>query len=179
MLLLRDVLAFSANETAEVLEVTVDAVTSALARARATTRTRAGEPPSLPADGVERDTADRYVAAFEAYDVEALVRMLVDDARFTMPPYTFWLRGTEQIERWWRGPGEVCRGSRVLRAELNARPAVAAYHPTGPRTWEPFAVHVLEISDRGIEAITHYFGPTVFAQLGLPARLSAADRPIS
>lgn len=176
VLILRDVLAFSAAETAELTDLTIDAVTSALSRARATVRARAGSGAEAAAvdPRAEAATVQAYMRAFEAYDVDALVRLLVDDADFTMPPYEFWLRGLTQIERWWRGPGQVCRGSRVLPALLNGAPAVAAYHrvETG---WEPFAVHLLELHDDGaaarIAGITHFLGPAVFGQLGLPSRL--------
>ncbi len=197
VLILRDVLAFSATETAQTLEISVDAVTSALARARSAIRGRVGEPGPAADDLVVRETVDRYVAAFEAYDVDALVRLLTSDADFTMPPLTFWLRGSEQIERWWRGPGEVCRGSRIVRTRLNGCPAVAAYHPAGPGRWDPFAVHVLEISAAGITAITHFLDAVavppasgaspwpVFAALDLPASLGQLEifpgeqRPVS
>ena len=171
VLILRDVLAFSAAETAQVLELSVDAVTSALARARATMRAREGERPAHPGDAVERAVVDRYVEAFERYDVDRLVRLLADDATFSMPPLTFWMRGAEEIERWWRGPGDVCRDSRILRGRLNGRPALACYHPAGAGRWEPFAVHVIEVSERGIADITHFLDAAVFDLLGMPREL--------
>ncbi len=178
VLILRDVLAFSAAETAQVLEISVDATTSALARARATLRRTADEPPAYPGDAVERETVEAYVTAFEAYDVDRLVALLAEHASFSMPPLTFWLQGREQIERWWRGPGDVCRGSRILLGRLNGRPAVGCYHVAGPGRWEPFAIHVLEIGAAGITDITHYLDPTVFAQLGMPAEI-VDERPTS
>ena len=171
VLILRDVLAFSAQETGEMLDISVDAVTSALARARATMRAREGDVPAYPGDAVEHEVLEAYVAAFEAYDVEGLVRLLADDATFSMPPLTFWLQGVEQIERWWRGPGDVCRDSRILVSRLNARPAVACYHLVAPDRWEPFAVHVLEVSTTGISDITHYLDAGVFELLGMPAEI--------
>lgn len=172
VLILRDVLAFSASETAEVLDISVDAVTSALARARMTMRTRAGEPTARPPDAVEHATLERYVAAFEAYDVDRLVTLLAADATFSMPPLTFWLRGTEEIERWWRGPGDVCRDARIVTSRLNGCPAVGCYHPAGEGRWEPFAVHVLQVApDGAITDITHYLDAGVFAILGMPDRI--------
>ncbi len=118
-----------------------------------------------------------YVAAFEAYDVDRLVRLLADDARFSMPPYELWLEGVGSIEAWWRGPGQVCRNSRAVLARANARPAVAIYHDAGGGRWEPFALHVLDSAERDgearITAITHFMGATVFAQFGLP--MAVAD----
>lgn len=171
VLILRDVAAFSAEEAAQVLEVSTDSVTSALARARTTVRSRAGVAPSAPSDATERDLLERYVTAFQAYDVDRLVELLARDATFSMPPLTFWLRGTLQIERWWRGPGDVCRDSRIIIGRLNDRPAVGCYHPAGEGRWTPFAVHVLELSDAGIADITHYLGPSVFELLGMPSEI--------
>lgn len=173
VLILRDVLAFSANETAQVLEVSIDSVTSALARARATMRTRSNQAPEHPGDAVERQTVEAYVSAFEAYDVDRLVRLLAEDATFSMPPLPFWLRGTTEIERWWRGPGDVCRGSRTVLGRLNGRPAIGCYHPAAPGRWEPFAVHVLEISAGGISDITHVLEPAVFEMLRMPATIGS------
>ena len=173
VLILRDVLAFSAAETAAVLTISVDAVTSALARARATMRTRAGEPSTRPTDAVERETLERYVEAFEAYDVDRLVGLLAAEASFSMPPLTFWLQGAEEIERWWRGPGDVCRDSRILTGRLNGRPAVGCYHANG-EVWEPFAVHLLEVdADGAITDLTHFLDAEVFESLGMPAQILA------
>jgi RNA polymerase sigma-70 factor (ECF subfamily) len=92
VLILRDVLAWSAAESAELLDSSVASVTSALARARTTLRRRQERGPS------EDSTADRrvlgdYVAAFSAYDVDRLIALLSEDARFSMPPYTLWPEG--------------------------------------------------------------------------------------
>ena len=168
LLLLRDVLAWSAEDCADLLEMTVPAVNSALARARRTVESHDEGPPRRAADDEERVLLARYVAAFEAYDVDRLVELLADDAAFSMPPYRFWIRGREQIERWWNGPGQVCRDSRVITTGANGMPAAAVYHPVSPGRWEPFAVHVVEIRDGRITALTHFMGPEVFAQLGLP-----------
>jgi RNA polymerase sigma-70 factor (ECF subfamily) len=176
VLILRDVLAFSAQETAQVLEISVDAVTSALNRARSTMRERNGEPPAYPGNAVEQEMVDRYVAAFEAYDVDRLVSLLATDATFSMPPMTFWLQGTADIEAWWRGPGGVCRDSRILRGRLNGRPALGFYHPAGEGRWEPFAVHVLEVTGSGIADITHFHDSRVFAELGMPEELVETDQ---
>lgn len=175
VLLLRDVLDFSAAETAEVLEISVAAANSALARARRTLE-EAGEgdtPANRLAPAEEAALLDRYIDAFGAYDVDRLVELLVDDARFTMPPYELWLRGRADIESWWRGPGTVCIGSQVLTTSVNAMPAAAVYHPVGDGTFLPFAVHALDMTDAGVASITHFMGADVFAELGLPDRLPA------
>ncbi|MGP5931093.1 sigma-70 family RNA polymerase sigma factor [Corynebacterium glyciniphilum] len=170
VLILRDVLAWRASECAELLEVSVASVNSALARARATLRTRV---PTEPESGTPFDEAllCRYVSAFEAFDVDALVGLLAEDAAFTMPPFTLWLRGRRSIEQWWSGPGQVCRNSRTIRTSVNGQPAVAVYHSTSGELWAPFAVHVLDVRDGRITGLTHFMGSGVFAELGLPESL--------
>ncbi len=170
VLVLRDVLAWSAAEVADLLGTSVDSVTSALARARST---MAGLEPAGGRQLVDDDRSllDRYVSAFEAYDVNTLVSLLQEDATFTMPPYTFWLRGREDIERWWNGPGTVCRGSRLLLTRANGGPAIAVYHPAGPGRWEPFAIHLLEVREGRIDGICHFLDTRIFADFGLPPNL--------
>jgi hypothetical protein len=119
-----------------------------------------------------RSLLARHVAAFEAYNVSALVALPREDATFTMPPFTFWLRGRDDIEQWWLGPGaEACRGSRVVLARANGGPAAAVYHPVSPKEWKPFALHVLEVRDDRIAGICHFLDTTVFAEFGLPGAL--------
>ncbi|MEP6851634.1 MAG: sigma factor-like helix-turn-helix DNA-binding protein [bacterium] len=129
VLVLRDVLQWSAAEVADLLDTTVDSVTSALARARATLKKRSPPSAGRALNNDDRSLLDSYVAAFEAYDVNALVGLLQHDGTFTMPPYAFWLRGVDDIRRWWNGPGTVCRGSRIRLTQANGGPAVAVYHP--------------------------------------------------
>jgi len=172
VLLLREVLQWSAAEVAELLDVTVDAVTSALARARATMRLASEQSAGRQLDDDDRTLLDSYVTAFEAYDVTSLVALLQQDATFTMPPFAFWLRGAEEIERWWNGPGAVCRGSRILLTRANGGPAVAVYHPVGAGRWEPFAIHVLDVRDGRIAGICHFLDTSLFAAFDLPDALT-------
>jgi RNA polymerase sigma-70 factor (ECF subfamily) len=173
VLILRDVLNWSAKECAGLLEVSVASVNSALARARRTLSARKPEP-NRPGPDDQRLLAD-YVAAFEAYDIDRLVKLLAEDAAFSMPPYELWLQGRAEIERWWQGPGEICRNSRTIVTQANTQPAVAVYHDVGNGRWDPFAVHVLEIRDGLIAAITHFMGPRTFVEFELPTAISSAD----
>ncbi|GAA1052444.1 RNA polymerase subunit sigma-70 [Dietzia natronolimnaea] len=178
-LILRDVLVLSAAECAELLDMTVASVNSALARARKTMAQHGATlPAGTPDDVPTYDTRllEEYVAAFEAYDVDRLVALLTEDAEFTMPPFELWLRGPAQIEQWWRGPGQVCRDSRTIVTSANGRPAVAVYHVAGggdpgADRWEPFAIHVLETHAGRISSLTHFIGAGHFAEFGLPAHL--------
>lgn len=170
VLVLRDVLSFSADETAQILQTSVASVTSALSRARA--GAAVSPDPGRSSRHVEQGVLQSYIEAFERYDVDALVSLLQADAEFSMPPYELWLRGSDTIRAWWSGPGRVCEGSRLLPSGANGQPAVAVYHPHGPDRWEPFALHVLDVGDGRIRAITHFMGPAVFAEFGLPAALT-------
>ncbi|MBO0813513.1 MAG: sigma-70 family RNA polymerase sigma factor [Microlunatus sp.] len=169
VLILRDVLSWSAQECADLLELSVAAVNSALARAR---RTIADRDPGPTATGTDdQQLLADYVAAFEAYDVDRLVRLLAEDAMFSMPPYSLWLQGSAEIERWWRGPGQICRNSRTIITNANRQPSVAVYHDLGTGRWEPFALHVLDVGEHRIAAITHFMGPRAFGEFGLPAEI--------
>jgi RNA polymerase sigma-70 factor (ECF subfamily) len=168
VLVLREVLGWSAAEVADLLDASVDSVTSALSRARSTM----GE---LDASATGRDLGDddralleRYVTAFEAYDVDTLVSLLAEDAAFSMPPYGFWLRGAPDIERFWLGPGLVCKGSKVRVTRANGGPAMAAYHPAGAGRWEPWAIHLLQVRDGRIAGIHHFLDTSLFAVFDLP-----------
>ena len=105
--------------------------------------------------------------------MSGLVALLKEDATFTMPPFAFWLQGAADIERWWNGPGTVCRGSQILVTRANGGPAVAVYHPVGEARWEPFAIHLLEVDEGRIAAIHHFLDTALFARFGLPDAITA------
>ena len=172
VLILREVLRWSAAETAELLETSVASVNSALQRARA----------SLDAGGIEiaetatdldddqRELLDRYVAAFEAYDMDSLVSLLHEDATMSMPPYALWLRGHEHIRTWFLTAGAPCRGSRLIRTTANGLPAYGQYRPTPGGGFHPWGLGVLEISgDRVVGINTFLDVDRLFPLFGLPA----------
>jgi RNA polymerase sigma-70 factor, ECF subfamily len=181
VLLLAEVLGWQAAEIAEGLETTVAAVNSALQRARATLaplELRAdvesvGSAESLTAD--ESTLVDRYVDAFERYDVEALARLLHEDATLSMPPYTLWLRGHDSIGRWLLGRGAECRGSRLVPTAACGSAAFGQYRSAGPgQGHRPWALVVLEISNGRIAAINSFLDTAaLFPRFGLPAELPA------
>ena len=104
-LILRDVLAWSALECADLLDTSVASINSALARARRTMAEHDHDAAHATPAEYDQRLLMNYVEAFEAFDVDRLVALLAEDARFSMPPFELWLRGVEEIERWWRGPG--------------------------------------------------------------------------
>src|SRR3954468_7668485 len=144
VLLLREVLRWKADEVAQLLDTTVASVNSALQRARATLAALDGVPDPRPLDADDRELLERYVNAFERYDIDAIVRLLHDDATQHMPPFEMWLRGSADIGTWMLGPGAACRGSRVMAVEANGSPAVAQWRPVAGGGFEPWALHVLE-----------------------------------
>jgi RNA polymerase sigma-70 factor (ECF subfamily) len=172
VLILREVLHWQASEVAELLDTSVASVNSALQRARATLEgldLDAGRAAAVEAD--QQELLARYVEAFERYDITALVALLHEDANFSMPPYPLWLRGPVEIGRFMLGQGIGCRGSRVFATAANGGPALATYHPTGPDTWEPHAIVLLEVSDGRIGGVHNFLGPDLFAAFGLPPSL--------
>ena len=171
VLILREVLRWSAAEVAELLDTTVASVNSALQRARATLASVDADSEDRfdPMDHAQRELLARYVQAFTAYDIESLVALLRDDATASMPPFQLWLQGREDIGRWHVGPGATCRGSKLLPVEVNGSPAFAHYRP-GPDGHEPFGIQVLELSGDRISKITYFLDTALFARFGLPER---------
>jgi RNA polymerase sigma-70 factor (ECF subfamily) len=177
VLILCEVLRWQATEVADLLETTVASVNSALQRARATlaaSNVSAGDS-SPPLDEEDRALLARYVAAFEAYDIDALTSLLHEDATQSMPPFDLWLRGRDDIFEWWFGPGIGCRGSRVIpTVAANGSPAFGQYKPSPDGGYEPWALQVVEVSGGRIVELTFFLETeTLFPLFGLPARLDS------
>jgi len=172
VLILREALRWRANEVAELLETSVASVNSSLQRARASLDASEITPAELldPLDEEQQDLLKRYVAAFEAYDMDAITTLLHEDAKQSMPPYEMWLLGREDILRWWTGPGIGCKGSRLLPTVANGLPAFGQYRPSGPGgSFEPWALQVLELSDGQIVGFTAFLDTErLFPLFGLP-----------
>ena len=174
VLILREVLAWKASEVAELLGSTVASVNSALQRARATLAEN--EPTASdtvdPLDEEQKELLERYVAAFEGYDMKALTALLHEDATMSMPPYDLWLRGHDDIVGWMLGVGEVCSGSKLVPTVANGSPAFAQYHPDPDGGYSPWALIVLELSDGKIGEMTFFLDTKRwFPLFGLPERL--------
>jgi RNA polymerase sigma-70 factor, ECF subfamily len=176
VLILCEVLRWKAQEVAELLETSVASVNSALQRARATLETAnvsAASAHELTAD--DKQLLQRYVDAFQRYDMRALTSLIQEDATQSMPPFDLWLRGRDDIFAWWFGPGIACEGSRVLPVgDANGAPAFAQYKPAADGNgYEPWALQVLELSDDGRIAELTFFleTDTLFPLFGLPPRL--------
>jgi RNA polymerase sigma-70 factor, ECF subfamily len=178
VLILCEVLRWQAAEVAELLETSVASVNSALQRARATLKANkisaSDTPPSV--DEADQELLARYVAAFGAYDMDALTSLIKEDATQSMPPYDLWLRGRDDIFAWWLGPGIGCRGSRVIpTVSANGAPAFGQYKPSeSGQGYDPWALQVLEISEGRIGELTFFLDTeTLFPLFGLPPRLDS------
>ena len=174
-LILCEVLRWQASEVAELLETSVQSVNSALQRARATLSARELEQSPEPLDADSRALLDRYVSAFQAYDIEALTSLIREDATQSMPPYDLWLSGRDDIFAWWLGPGIGCKDSRVLPAgTANGSPAYGQYKPDPEGGHAPWALQVIELSGGRIAELTFFLDTEkLFPLFGLPPRLDA------
>jgi len=173
VLILCEVLRWKASEVAELLETTTASVNSALQRARATLE-QVELTPETTSGEADRELLERYVKAFEDYDLDALTELIHEDATQSMPPFDLWLSGREDIFTWWFGPGIGCKGSRVVPAgsTANGSPAYGQYKPneTGDG-YVPWALMVLEVSGSRIAEFTFFLDvETLFPLFGLPLR---------
>jgi RNA polymerase sigma-70 factor, ECF subfamily len=163
VLILREVLGFSAKEVAASLGTTVASINSALQRARATVQERVPEQSqqatlrALGTDGV-REIVERYVDAWERCDIEAFAAMLTRDATFAMPPLASWYRGRDAIRQWaigWPLSGEW--RWRALPAVANAQPALGFYAwNAADGGFRPFALNVLALSGAQVAEVTAF-----------------------
>ncbi|MGW4721941.1 sigma-70 family RNA polymerase sigma factor [Streptomyces sp. NPDC004291] len=176
VLILREVLAWRASEVAELLDTSVASVNSALQRARATLAEQApaASDPADPLDEEQKALLERYVAAFEGYDMKALTALLHEDATMSMPPYDLWLQGHENIVGWMLGVGEVCAGSKLVPTVANGSPAFAQYHPDPAGGFVPWALIVLELREGKVAGMDFFLDTDRwFPLFDLPARLEA------
>jgi RNA polymerase sigma-70 factor (ECF subfamily) len=171
VLILRDVVQFSAAEVAELLETTPAAVNSALARARTHLAEAAPTEDDVadPDDAALRSLLDRYCAAFENGDVSALTELLRADVKLEMPPQPVWFDGRDAVMRFLAARAFSGRGDVVMvPTAANAQPAVADYRRGADGVLAAHALHVLTAGGGGIAAITVFLEPELFASFGLP-----------
>ncbi|HEY4354522.1 MAG TPA: sigma-70 family RNA polymerase sigma factor [Acidobacteriaceae bacterium] len=173
-LLLTDVLGFSAAEAAETLETSVASVNSALQRGRAALSDKNFTSPT-DLTKTQQKMLDRYVAAFEQYDIDSLTTLLREDATISMPPYSLWFQGVEAIRAWMLGLGCGCRGSRLQSIEACGSPAFAQYRPDPEGGHKAWAIIVLELTEDRIASVNSFLDvENLFPRFGLPLRLPAA-----
>jgi RNA polymerase sigma-70 factor, ECF subfamily len=179
VLILRDVLGWSAKESAALLETSTASVNSALQRARGALKEhlpsrRSEWAPGADPSEEERALLQRYVDASEQGDGEAIVALLREDARFTMPPEPVSVTGPEEIVSFWveGGFGSDSFGRlRCVLTRANRQPAVAVYVlRAGDTEYRALALDVLRIEEGAVAEITT-FGPGLFPEFGLPPTL--------
>jgi RNA polymerase sigma-70 factor (ECF subfamily) len=181
VLILRDVLGWSARESAALIDASVASVNSALQRARATLREelparRVDWAPSSDPSAEEREVLERYMAAFEQKDMDAVAAVLSEDVRATMPPHAFWFDGREAnmtaMAPSFDPESEDYLGDwRIVPTSANRQPAAAFYaRRPGDTEYRAFALDVLRVEDGAVVEITA-FAPDRFASFGLPETL--------
>jgi RNA polymerase sigma-70 factor (ECF subfamily) len=172
VLILRDVLRWRADEVADLLGATTTSVHSVLRRARSVlAEADPGRSQRLHAsDEDARALVDRYVDAFERFDVDALVALLHEDVTFSMPPYLLWMRGATAVREWFAAAPTRCADVRFVAIPANASPAFAMYRRDRPdAAYEPFGVQVIELSANRIVRIDSFLDAQLFPLLGLAA----------
>ena len=177
VLVMRDVLQWKAAEVGEAIGASTAAVNSLLQRARAQLESvgpSEDEQLAEPDSPETRDLLDRYIAAFENYDIDALVNMFTEEAIWEMPPFDGWYQGPEAIVTLTRekcpaeGPGDM----RFIRTTANGQPAAALYminREMGKH--EAFQLHVLDVRADGVSHVVAFLDTSLFEKFGLPASL--------
>ena len=190
VLIMRDVLGFSAREVAESLETSVASVNSSLQRARRAVDERL---PERSQQQTVRDLGDQrlrglvrdYVHAWESRDIDAMVAMLAEDATFAMPPHPHWFRGRDAVIAFLAGTGKPDLRRAITRA--NGQPAIGWYlWDAGSELYQPASLEVLALEGDRVREITAFTGrmgaeseigslPDVFSRFGLPPNLGPAS----
>ena len=167
VLILRDVLAWSAAEVATLLDLSVAAVNSSLQRAR--TRLPADSDSLVqPSEQRQRELLDRYVAAFQNADVDELVAVLTEDAVFEMPPFLTWFKGSDTIGAFLGRRMRAFGDTPVVHTSANGQPAVALYPATADGQHRLHALHVLTFVPRGVGHIVAYQDVDGLGRFDLP-----------
>ena len=173
VLVLRDVLGFSAAETAGILDTTAVAVNSAGIRARAVLPPgRQPDEVPIPKSPAEAAVVDRFVSAFQSFDLDELVALLTEDARVTMPPEPLELRGAVQIVSFLF---QVHQGHEVkfLPTRANGQPALVFYIADPHASlWRANGVIVITLRGDQIQALTRFADQSVLTRFGYPRTLA-------
>jgi RNA polymerase sigma-70 factor (ECF subfamily) len=177
VLLLREVLSWPAADVAELLGTTTAAVNSSLQRARAQLSQvgPAEDDVTEPSTREQRELLSRYVAAFENYDVAALMELFTADAVWEMPPFTGWYQTPGDIGRLvtTQCPANGAGDMRLVPTEANGQPAFGMYLRGPDGRHHAFQLHVVHVTAAGIDHVVAFFDTSLFAPFGLPAVLPA------
>jgi RNA polymerase sigma-70 factor, ECF subfamily len=175
VLVLRDVLQWKAAEVADAIGASTAAVNSLLQRARSqleaaapSSEDRLAAPDSVDA----QDRLSRYIAAFEAYDIDRLAQLFTREAIWEMPPFVGWYQGPQAIAALihQQCPAQAVGDMRLTPLTANGQPAAAMYMRDGEQHL-PFQLHVLDMRADGVSHVVAFLDTTLFAKFGLPERL--------
>ncbi|WP_245601920.1 sigma-70 family RNA polymerase sigma factor [Hamadaea tsunoensis] len=169
VLILRDVLGFHAAEVAEMMDTTAESVTSALKRARAGLQKPAGRTPPSAGSPAEEALVSRFVSAYEAADLDALIALLTDDVFISMPPMPLEYVGRQAAARFCAEILASDRRFHLVPTRANGQPAFGTYLRT-PTGWHGTGLFVIELDGDRISAMTR-FESTVLPWFGLPRSL--------
>jgi RNA polymerase sigma-70 factor (ECF subfamily) len=175
VLILRDVLGFRATEVAVMLDATVESVTSALKRARATLERRrpaegGRQPPPMPGSPAEDAIVARFTSAYESADLDALVALLTDDVFMSMPPIPFEYQGRDLVAGFCASLFAAGRDVRLVPTRANGQPAFGAYVNVPSGAWSATGLITITITGDQISA-TSRFESSVLPWFGLPLSL--------
>jgi RNA polymerase sigma-70 factor, ECF subfamily len=184
VLVLREVLKWKAAEVAELLGTSTAAVNSSLQRARAQLDevSPARDEAAEPTEADKRELLDKWVQAFEAYDVQAITALMTEDVVWEMPPFAAWFKGVVNVGRLIsfacpaKGPGDQV----LIPVEANGQPGFALYmRDPVSRQHRAFQIQVLTLTAAGVAHATVFFDLSLFDAFGLPQLLSdlADSRP--
>ncbi|MEK0314802.1 sigma-70 family RNA polymerase sigma factor [Cohnella sp. 56] len=175
VLVLKDVFEWPSKQIADTLAMSPAAVNSALQRARETmdrAQLRSDQLSSMDVQP-EQELLSRYVAAFERFDIAALVALFHEEGCMSMPPFEMWIRGKEDLSAFYSLTRWHCEGSRFVPVTVNGGyPALAQYMPGKEDAGlVPWGIHVIETKDNQILHVQNFISAKLFARFGLPARL--------
>ena len=166
VLILRDVLQWRTTEVAQLLEMTTAAVNSALQRARAQVPL-SEDNLTEPHEPQQRALLDRYINAFETADVDQLVSVLTEDARWEMPPIATWFEGRDTILAFLANRCRMVGPAALVATSANGQPAFAVYALGRDGTRHPHALHVLTLTAEGVSRVVAFHGSGLFPLFGL------------
>jgi RNA polymerase sigma-70 factor (ECF subfamily) len=173
--ILKDVFEWSSKQIAETLGMSPAAVNSALQRARETmnrTKLRSEEFSMADAEP-DRELLSRYVEAFEQFDIHALVSLFHEEGCMSMPPFVMWVRGKDDLFKFFSLTRWHCEGSKFLPVTVNGGyPAFAQYVPSKETSaLVPWGIHIVEIRDGKIFHVQNFIHAKLFSRLGLPEQI--------
>jgi RNA polymerase sigma-70 factor (ECF subfamily) len=184
VLLLCDVLGWSANEAALLLGGSIASANSALQRARVTLgKHHSQEPPPIrsPPNVRQRELLDRYVRAWEQADLDGFVDLLRKDATYRMPPWSQWYQGRDSIREFFRIVWKSYGSFRLIPTSANQQPAFGVYtRGKAEADWRPHSLQLLDLDEDSIASLTKFMaplGPQMFQSFGLPLTVSQNPGP--